>query len=495
MTTTIAQTIVSPWLTPVRVVATINIPGIYANGPRNDGVNATLTIAVSSLIIDYVLLQVADRVLLSAQTNDNENGIYVIKSIDSTSSIVIIERASDQQSLEQYKIGQYVSVGAGTDHAGNTFAIVEPLPAQLGVNDLSWVPTATSGGGGGVVLPTVAGNIAHFTDTIGTISSDAGNVTNAGNIGAGSDGISGSLISYPSTTSSGFLALAAADNNSGNFTTTISNATNILQSQTISIPSVGSSSGVFILDNSVPGMGQAIAGDIQISDGLLVIGNAAGFGQANSLINFSSKSFFSGTLSIEFADNAGNYTTLITNQSQGQATTFTILDPANAAARFLIGATNTPFINGNFPKASGTGGLMVDSGVSPSALSTLYTTVDVTVLASDLAASGSVYVAPMDSNAYILRNVIVNLSTGMSGGGGDRTIIVSNGNGILAQVSAALVGTPINTLWGGTDLTYASGIPINDNSGPGNGLYISYFGGSSDYATGSIKLTISYTKA
>jgi hypothetical protein len=33
-------------------------------------------------------------------------------------------------------------------------------------------------------------------------------------------------------------------------------------------------------------------------------------------------------------------------------------------ARFLVGATATPFVSGNFPVASGTGGLMIDSGVA-----------------------------------------------------------------------------------------------------------------------------------
>lgn len=146
MTTKIAQTILSPWLTPVRVISQSNVAGTYYNGAKNDGIGATLTIAASSLTIDSVVMVVADRLLLAAQTNANENGVYVVLSID---SIVVLQRAADQQSLEQYKLGQYVSVAAGTTYAGHTFTVVEPLPARLGVNDLTWNATASSGGGGG----------------------------------------------------------------------------------------------------------------------------------------------------------------------------------------------------------------------------------------------------------------------------------------------------------------------------------------------------------
>ena len=133
MTTSLGQFVFSPWLTPVRVASTSNIAGTYNNGPANDGVGATLTVAASSLTVDSVLLAVGDRVLLQTQTNANEQGIYIVLSIGST---VVLQRAADQQSLEQIKPGQYVSVGAGSVEAGNMYSVVEPLPAILGIDDL-----------------------------------------------------------------------------------------------------------------------------------------------------------------------------------------------------------------------------------------------------------------------------------------------------------------------------------------------------------------------
>lgn len=63
------------------------------------------------------------------------------------------------------------------------------------------------------------------------------------------------------------------------------------------------------------------------------------------------------------AVNAGAaFNTTISNGTMGQASVFTLPDPGAATARILVGASATPFVSGNFPKASGTGGLMVDSG-------------------------------------------------------------------------------------------------------------------------------------
>jgi hypothetical protein len=138
------------------------------------------------------------------------------------------------------------------------------------------------GNPGDVVLPTTSNYIAHFTNTTGTLSSAADNVTNPGNIAAGLSGTAGTVSSFPGTAAKGSLILAAVAN-TGNTTTTISNA------------------------------------------------------------------------------------------AMGQASVISIPDPANALGEFLIGATATPFVSGNFPQNSGTAGLMVDSGVSVASLSSAVT--------------------------------------------------------------------------------------------------------------------------
>lgn len=69
-----------------------------------------------------------------------------------------------------------------------------------------------------------------------------------------------------------------------------------------------------------------------------------------------------GSLHLTAVANTGDTITTISNVAMGQASTISIPDPGNTAARFLVSATATPFTTGHFAVASGTGGLMVDSG-------------------------------------------------------------------------------------------------------------------------------------
>lgn len=73
-----------------------------------------------------------------------------------------------------------------------------------------------------------------------------------------------------------------------------------------------------------------------------------------------------GSFRVVAVANTGDTLVTLSNVLMGQASVISIPDPVNALGRLLIGATATPFVSGNFPVASGTGGLMVDSGV-PSA--------------------------------------------------------------------------------------------------------------------------------
>lgn len=257
------QYIYSPWLTPVRLASSSNISGTYYNGPVNNGVGALFTIAASSLTVDSVVAEEGDRILLYGQTALNENGIYVVSSIGST---VVLQRAGDQQSIEQYKAGQYVTVAAGTAHAGTAFVLVEPLPAALGISDLSWLSEVAAGaiafsGGASTanaipVFSDTAGNLkaASTASTLGQSLSVTGSVTastsitaTAGNITSGSSADAGTFISYPATAANGTMIMAAA-NAGGAFNTTISNGT-MGQSSVITIPDPGAATSKFVLQD------------------------------------------------------------------------------------------------------------------------------------------------------------------------------------------------------------------------------------------------------
>jgi len=136
---------ISPWLTPVRLVATSNQSGTYFNGPLNNGVGATFTYATGALTIDSVTVNVGDRVLLQAQSAALQNGIYVCTQAGATGVAAILQRSADQQCIEQMHTGFYVTVAAGTANAGAAFTLVEPKPAALGINNLVWNAAPNSG--------------------------------------------------------------------------------------------------------------------------------------------------------------------------------------------------------------------------------------------------------------------------------------------------------------------------------------------------------------
>ena len=286
-----------PGLTPVRVVSTSNISGTYFNGQNNNGVGATLTIAASSLTVDSVVMEVGDRLLLQTQTNTNEVGIYVVLSIGST---VILQRSADQQSIEQIRAGQFVTVGAGSVNAGNIYSIVEPLPAHFGIDALVINSDPSAGGvsfsGGAstanalVVFSNASGDIkaASTTTTLG----QALNIT-------GALGVTGAITASGNITSSaGNLAVSAGTiTSSGTITTSAGNI--VVTAGTIT------SSGAI----------QATAGDITAGSST----NAAKF------VSFPA-SAANGTFIFQAVDAGGAFNTTIASGTMGQSSVYTIGD-------------------------------------------------------------------------------------------------------------------------------------------------------------------------
>jgi len=256
---TITQYNFYPTLTPVRLASTSNVAGTYFNGPTNNGVGATLTVAASSLTIDSVLVEVGDRVLLQTQTNTFEQGIYVVDSIGST---VVLKRSDDMNDVENFvHAGLSVAVGAGSVNAGNFYTLVEPLPAQIGVSAIVFNADPSAGGVSFSGGASTANALAVFSNTSGDIkAADAAPVTlgqnlsvtgtgtfsgalssTAGNITSGSSGDAGTFISFPGTAANGTFILAGA-NAGGAFNTTLSNGT-MAQSTVYTIGDIGAATG------------------------------------------------------------------------------------------------------------------------------------------------------------------------------------------------------------------------------------------------------------
>lgn len=213
---------------------------------------------------------------------------------------------------------------------------------------------------GDVVLPTIANHLMVSTDTVGTLANLTGTAINNGSLQAGLSGTAGTLISYPSTASKGSLIVAAVAN-TGNTNVTISNAA-MGQASVISIPDPGQTTSEFIIADSA-GTQHITSGGLQADVGPISVGLSAG-GANGEFIAYPNPT--GGSLRLAAVAAGGAYNTVISNGTMGQSTTYTIPDAADAAGQFLVGATATPFTSGNFPVASGTAGLMVDSGLAAS---------------------------------------------------------------------------------------------------------------------------------
>lgn len=199
-----------------------------------------------------------------------------------------------------------------------------------------------------------------------------------------------------------------------------------------------------------------------------------------------------GSLILAGVANTGNTNTTISNDAMGQASVVNIPDPANAIGQFMVGATATPFVSGNFPQASGTAGLFVDSGVSaasvsgavtqlgtvqqvsvtltPSQMVTAYDT-PLTLIAAPGATkmiqiiSAAVYTASTGHTAYATGTApIIQYGTTAHGAG-----TLATGAGLVAgDITAAssqvrTLGPAASTAWTGT-----SNLPITFSNATGD---------------------------
>lgn len=305
----------------------------------------------------------------AGQINVNPRRVKII----TTDNLATVTTAGylNVPALEGYTIQNTDVIDMWYGATGTQFSITTPgtyevfTPSISGTGVITLVAWSNPGD---VLLPVVANHIATFNGTSGQIySPTATTIINSGGLQAGLDATAGTVSSFPSTTASGKLVLAAVNNSSGAFNTTISNASAVGQSQVVSIPDGGATTSNFIISKSA-GTQHITAGSLEVDAGNLIAGIS---GTAGFLQSFPASA--NGSLKVAAVANTGNTITTISNDAMGQASIVNIPDPANAVGQFMIGATATPFVSGNFPKASGTAGLFIDSGVSGTSVSTAVT--------------------------------------------------------------------------------------------------------------------------
>lgn len=192
---------------------------------------------------------------------------------------------------------------------------------------------------------------------------------------------------------------------------------------------------------------------------------------------------------------------LVSSDNLATITTAGYINNSGANAGSLL---STDFIDVlySYDPASGTGKFGVFTPTFSNGIITLVsyvpvgmmTSYDITLSASALASSGHVTIVPaMTGQQYVVRDIKVNYaSAGLSGGGGNRLVTVTDGTTVYnnAGITAALLGTPVNTLWGGSGNPVAGTVAQNTPTVAGAALYAVYSGGTTDYTTGSVVISV-----
>lgn len=124
-----------------RLATTANLVGTLSPQTATNGLGTTLTNsgALAALTIDAVAPIVGDRVLLVAQTNLNENGIYVVNNPGSSTAAWVLTRAPDWCEIQQMQPGQYIPIEDGATLKGKIYVFVRPLPTNVNVDAINFI--------------------------------------------------------------------------------------------------------------------------------------------------------------------------------------------------------------------------------------------------------------------------------------------------------------------------------------------------------------------
>jgi hypothetical protein len=154
---------------PVRVEATLNLNATYNNG--TSGVGATLTNAGTqvALVIDGVTVATNDRVLVYEQTDQTQNGAYVVTNTGSGSTNWVLTRAADADSYvindaNGLSEGSTFFVQQGTTGAGETYTCNTSGVITFGTTNITFAQISNaqiySAGSGLALTGTVFSNTA-----------------------------------------------------------------------------------------------------------------------------------------------------------------------------------------------------------------------------------------------------------------------------------------------------------------------------------------------
>ena len=229
---------------PVLVEEDVNLVAVYAqpNGAGN-GVGATLTNNGSNvaLVVDGVSVANTARVLVFAQANAVQNGVYTVTNPGNVSAQWVLTRATDADtfglaSSTQLSEGSTFFVTSGNTGAGRTYTCNTTGTITFGTTNITFAQVSTSqiyAAGTGLNLSNLTFSIANTAVTAATYGNDGavsqiavnaqGQITAASNVSINASSISvGTLANGRTTAASanGASTIVARDSN-GSFSANV----------------------------------------------------------------------------------------------------------------------------------------------------------------------------------------------------------------------------------------------------------------------------------
>jgi len=212
---------------PVRVEAPINLNATYDNGTA--GVGATLTNAGTqvALVIDGITMVVADRVLVYEQTDQTQNGVYVVTSIGSGATNWVLTRSTDTDTYgfagpDTLSEGSTFFVQQGTTGAGETYTCNTIGTITFGTTNITFAQISSAqiySAGTGLTLSGTQFSITN-TGTAGTYGSASNVPVFVTNAQGQVTSVTNTAIAITSAAVSGLAASATTDTtNAANITT------------------------------------------------------------------------------------------------------------------------------------------------------------------------------------------------------------------------------------------------------------------------------------
>jgi hypothetical protein len=297
---------------PVRVESPINLSATYNNG--TSGVGATLTNAGTqvALVIDGVTVAINDRVLIYTQTDQTQNGVYVVTNTGSGSTNWVLTRSSDTDTYgpsdpDGLGGGDAFFVQQGMTGAGELYVCNNSGAITFGTTNITFTQiaaTAVYTAGSGLTLT-------------GTVFSNAAPDQTVTLTQGGATTISGT---YPNFTITSTDTTYSAGNGIGLAGTTFSvaagsgltqDATGLSHADTSSQASVDNTGATFVQDINLDGFGHVTgAASVTVTPSLIGAPQNDGTGAT-------------GTWNISISGNAANVngTVAVANGGTGATTT------------------------------------------------------------------------------------------------------------------------------------------------------------------------------